>query len=387
MKVHEYQAKSVLARYGIPVPKGGVASTADEAFEIAKCLGGPAVLKAQVHAGGRGKAGGIKRVDTPEEAHRAASSLLGTRLVTPQSGPEGAPVGKVLVEEAAEVSEELYVALTVDRDFGGTVMVASESGGVEIEEIAARDPDRIYKEGVDVVMGFQPFQGRKLSHYLNLDPELVRPASQMMQALYRIFVENDCTLLEINPLVLTRDNRILAVDAKLSFDDDALFRHPELREMRDRDQEDHLEAQAQEYGISYVKLQGDVGCLVNGAGLAMATMDVVRSAGSSPANFLDVGGGASEDKVARAFSIMLSDSQVRQVLVNIFGGILRCDIAARGIVKACNEMGSELPLLVRMMGTNVEEGKNILEGSGLNVTFADSLAEVERKMKAAVSGR
>ena len=387
MKVHEYQAKSVLARYGIPVPKGGVASTADEAFEIAKCLGGPAVLKAQVHAGGRGKAGGIKRVDTPEEAHRAASSLLGTRLVTPQSGPEGAPVGKVLVEETAEVSEELYVALTVDRDFGGTVMVASESGGVEIEEIAARDPDRIYKEGVDVVMGFQPFQGRKLTHYLNLDPELVRPASQMMQALYKIFVENDCTLLEINPLVLTRDNRILAVDAKLSFDDDALFRHPELREMRDRDQEDHLEAQAQEYGISYVKLQGDVGCLVNGAGLAMATMDVVRSAGSSPANFLDVGGGASEDKVARAFSIMLSDSQVRQVLVNIFGGILRCDIAARGIVKACNEMGSELPLLVRMMGTNVEEGENILEGSGLNVTFADSLAEVERKMKAAVSGR
>ena len=236
-------------------------------------------------------------------------------------------------------------------------------------------------------MGFQPFQGRKLSHYLNLDPELVRPASQMLQALYKIFVENDCTLLEINPLVLTRDNRILAVDAKLSFDDDALFRHPELREMRDRDQEDHLEAQAQEYGISYVKLQGDVGCLVNGAGLAMATMDVVRSAGSSPANFLDVGGGASEDKVARAFSIMLSDSQVRQVLVNIFGGILRCDIAARGIVKACNEMGSELPLLVRMMGTNVEEGENILEGSGLNVTFADSLAEVERKMKAAVSGR
>ena len=385
MKVHEYQAKSVLAGYGVPVPRGGVASTPSEAGDIARSLGGRAVIKAQVHAGGRGKSGGIVPVSSPEEAEEAAVSLLGRSLVTPQTGPQGVPVRVVLVEEVAEVSRELYVALTVDRAFRGPVMIASESGGMDIEEVAATEPDRIYKEPIDPLIGFQPFQGRRLSYALHLEPDLVRPGAQLMAALYKTFLDNDCSLVEINPLAVTDGKRIIALDAKLSFDDDALFRHPQLQEMRDPEQDDPFEAQAQEHDISYVKLDGDVGCLVNGAGLAMATMDVIKGAGAGPANFLDVGGGASEEKVAQAFGIMLSDPQVKRVLVNIFGGILRCDIAARGIVKACKERGAELPILVRMLGTNVDEGKAVLEGSGLNVTFADSLAEVQQKMKATVT--
>ena len=385
MKVHEYQAKSTLARYGVPVPRGAVASTPAEAGEIASGLGGRVVVKAQVHAGGRGKAGGIKLVDTPQEAEQAAASLLGSRLVTHQTGPQGVPVGKVLVEEVSKVTRELYLGLTVDRASRGPVMIASEAGGVEIEDVAAREPEKIRKEPIDPLIGFQPFQGRRLSYALNLEPGLTRPAAQMMGALYTLFVENDCSLVEINPLALTQDGRIVALDAKISFDDDVLFRHPELAEMRDPEQDDPFEAQAQEYGISYVKLDGDVGCLVNGAGLAMATMDVIQSAGASPANFLDVGGGANEEKVARAFGIMLSDPQVKRILVNVFGGILRCDIAARGIVMACKERGADVPLLVRMRGTNVEEGKSILAESGLNVTFADSLAEVAGKMKATIA--
>ncbi len=384
MKVHEYQAKSILARYGVPVPRGGVASTPAEALEIARDLSGRAVIKAQVHAGGRGRAGGVKVVNTPQEAEQAAASLLGKLLVTAQTGPQGAPVGKVLVEEAAEVTKELYLGLTIDRAFRGPAMIASEAGGMEIEEVAAREPEKIHKEAIDPLVGFQPFQGRRLAYALNLEPELVRPTAQLMVALYKLFVENDCSLVEINPLAIVQNKRIIALDAKVNFEDDALFRHPDLREMRDPDQEDPFEAQAQEYDISYVRLDGDVGCLVNGAGLAMATMDVIRSTGASPANFLDVGGGASEDKVARAFSIMLSDPQVKRVLVNVFGGILRCDIAARGIVKACKEKGADLPILVRMLGTNVEEGKAALRESGLNVTFADSLSEVAEKMRASV---
>ena len=384
MKVHEYQAKSVFARYGVPVPKGDVASTPSEALEIANRLGGRAVIKAQVHAGGRGKGGGIKLVRTPQEAEEAAASLLGKTLVTPQTGPEGVPVGKVLVEEVAAITGELYLALTIDRAFRGPVMIASESGGMEIEEVAASNPEKIYKEGIDPLIGFQPFQGRRLAHALNLDPDLIRPATQIMVALYKVFVEMDCSLVEINPLAVTQDNRIIALDAKLDCDDDSLFRQPALREMRDPGQEDPFEAQAQEYDISYVKLDGDVGCLVNGAGLAMATMDVIKNAGANAANFLDVGGGASEEKVAKAFGIMLSDPQVKRVLVNIFGGILRCDIAARGIVMACRERNAKLPILVRMLGTNVDEGKAILESSGLNVTFADSLVEVVQKMKSGI---
>ena len=381
MKVHEYQAKSIFARYGVPVPRGGVASTPTEALELASGLGGRVVVKAQVHAGGRGKGGGIKVVNTPEEAEQACASMLGKRLVTPQTGPQGVPVEKVLVEEVAEIIRELYIGLTIEKAFGGPVMIASESGGMEIEEVAAREPEKIYKEAIHPLIGFQPFQGRRLSRALNLEPDLVRQAAQLMEALYRVFVDCDSSLVEINPLALTGGGRIIALDAKLSFDDNALFRHPELRELRDPSQEDSFEAQAQEYDISYVKLDGEVGCLVNGAGLAMATMDVIKSAGSSPANFLDVGGGASEEKVARAFGIMLSDPQVKHILVNIFGGILRCDIAARGIVMACEERGAELPILVRMLGTNVDEGKEVLKSSGLNVTFADSLAEVAQRMK------
>ena len=380
MKVHEYQAKDIFARYGIPVPLGSVASTPIEALEAARDVGAPVVVKAQVHAGGRGKAGGIVLADTPADAERAASTILGSQLVTAQTGPQGVPVRKVLVEEAAKLATELYLGLTVDRALSGAVMIASEAGGMDIEEVAATRPDEIFKEPVDPLVGFQPFQARRLCYSLGVAPELVRPASQIMSALYKLFAENDCSLVEVNPLGVTEDGRMIAVDAKVSFDDDALFRHADLLALHDPDQEDPFELQAREYGISYVKLDGEVGCLVNGAGLAMATMDVIKSAGSSPANFLDVGGGASEEKVARAFGIMLSDPQVKRVLVNIFGGILRCDIAARGIVSACKERQSRVPILVRMLGTNVDEGKAILEGAGLNVRFAGSLAEVAEKM-------
>ena len=380
MKVHEYQAKDIFARYGIPVPLGSVASTPIEALEAARDVGTPVVVKAQVHAGGRGKAGGIVLADTPADAERAASTILGSQLVTAQTGPQGVPVRKVLVEEAAKLATELYLGLTVERALGGAAMIASEAGGMDIEEVAATRPEEIFKEPVDPLVGFQPFQARRLCYSLGLAPELVRPASQIMSALYSLFAENDCSLVEVNPLGVTEDGRMIAVDAKVSFDDDALFRHADFLALHDPDQEDPFELQAREYGISYVKLDGEVGCLVNGAGLAMATMDVIKSAGSSPANFLDVGGGASEEKVARAFGIMLSDPQVKRVLVNIFGGILRCDIAARGIVSACKEKESRMPILVRMLGTNVDEGKAILEGAGLNVRFAGSLAEVAEKM-------
>ena len=385
MKVHEYQAKSLLASYGVPVPRGSVASSPDEALRVATDLGGRAVVKVQVHAGGRGKAGGIVLVDTPQDAEQTASTLLGKSLVTTQTGPQGVPVGQVLVEEATEVARELYLALTVDRSSGGPVMIASESGGMEIEEVAAREPERIHREAIDPLIGFQPFQGRKLAYALHLEPELIRSAAQLMAGLSKVFIEKDCSLVEINPLAVTIDGRLIALDAKISFDDDALFRHPEMVEMRDPEQEDPFESQAREHDISYVKLDGEMGCLVNGAGLAMATMDVIESAGASPANFLDVGGGASEEKVATAFGIMLSDPQVKRVLVNVFGGILRCDIAARGIVKACKDRGTDMPILVRMLGTNVDEGKLVLRESGLNVTFADSLAEVARTVRAASS--
>ena len=381
MKLHEFQAKGIFFRFDIPVPKGRVAATAQEAVDATQELDGPWVVKAQVHAGGRGRAGGIKAVATPEEARVAAAAMLGTRLVTHQTGPEGVPVSKVLVEEATQVGRELYLAMTIDRGFRGPVMIASESGGMDIEEIAATAPEKILKEGIDPVLGLQAYQARRLAYGLHLSPELIRPATQIMLSLYKIFVESDCTLLEVNPLAINQAGELVALDAKVSLDDDAMFRHPDLRELRDRDQEDPFEAQAQENSIAYVKLDGYVGCLVNGAGLAMATMDVIQGAGAKPANFLDVGGGASEDKVALALSIMLSDPQVTQVLVNVFGGILRCDIAAGGLVKAWQDNGSKLPILVRMRGTNVDEGKEILLKSGLDVTFTDSLTEVANALK------
>ncbi len=383
MKLHEYQAKEMFARYGIPVPQGKVASTRQEALQAAQEMKGPWVVKAQVHAGGRGKGGGIKVVSTLADVGDAAESLLGSRLVTHQTTAEGAPVHKVLVEQATEVSQELYVALMIDRGFRGPVVIASASGGMDIEEVAATAPERILKEGIDPVLGLQPFQGRRLAYGLGLPQELVRPASQIMLSLYDIFIQNDCSLLEINPLAIDQGGHLVALDAKVDLEDDAKFRHQDLLNLRDREQEDELEAQALENNIAYVKLDGYVGCLVNGAGLAMATMDVVQNAGALPANFLDVGGGASEDKVALALSIMLSDPEVKQVLVNVFGGILRCDIAAAGIVKAWRDNNSRLPILVRMRGTNVDEGKDILRSSGLDVSFADTLTEVSKALTTA----
>ncbi len=381
MKVHEYQAKAIFARYNVPVPKGEVATTPDEAGDAAQRLGGRVVVKAQVHAGGRGKAGGIRVVQSAEEARRAAAALLGNNLVTHQTGPSGVSVLKVLVEEPAEVVTELYLGLTVDGALRGPVMIASAAGGVDIEEISATDPDRILREHIDPLVGFMPFQGRRLAAGLKVETNVVRPMAQIMENMYKVFVDLDCSLVEINPLAVTGKGSVVALDAKVNFDDSALFRHPDLQELRDPEQDDPLEREASRLDISYVRLEGDVGCLVNGAGLAMATMDVIRSTGANPANFLDVGGGASEEKVAQAVGIMLSDPGVKRVLVNIFGGILRCDVAARGIVRAFKEQGASLPIVARMLGTNVEEGKAILEDSGLGVTFSQSLAEVADRIK------
>ena len=384
MNVHEYQAKEMLAGHGIPVPRGGVASSPEEAATIADGLGGRAVVKAQVHAGGRGKAGGIKLVSSATEAGEAASALLGTRLVTFQTGPEGVPVDRVLVEEVIEVAQELYLGMLIDGAAGGVVVIASEAGGMEIEEVAATSPEKILRVAVDPVLGLQPYQGRKLAYGLNLKPELIRPVAGLVGSLYSLFEASDCSLAEINPLVVTADDRVLAVDAKLNFDDEALFRHKETAELRDSDQEDPREVQAQNAGVSYVKLDGDVGCMVNGAGLAMATMDVIQEAGAAPANFLDVGGGADEEKVAAAMQIILSDPSVGRVLVNLFGGILRCDVAARGILMAAEAMPHAIrPMVVRMLGTNAEEGRAILGESSLEIRLVDDLNGAAEAIKSA----
>ena len=383
MKIHEYQAKSILSRGGIPVPKGKLASTPLEAHRITDCLGGRVVVKAQVHAGGRGNAGGIRLVSSPQEAEQAAAALLGTRLVTSQTGLKGMPVSSVLVEEALQVQRELYVGVTIDGAAEGVVVLASEAGGMDIEEVAEQTPKKVLRTRVDPTLGFQPYQGRGLAYGLNVRPELVRPVADMLGKLYVVFESYDCSLAEINPLIETSDGRIIAADTKLSFDEAALFRHPELRELRDPEQEDPLEAQARQYDISYVKLDGDVGCIVNGAGLAMATMDVTGAAGAAPANFLDVGGGADEQKVARALSILLSDTSVNRVLVNIFGGILRCDVVARGILRAVKEMPHRtIPMVVRMRGTNADEGRKLLAGSSLDVTLVNDLAEAVEIIRA-----
>ena len=331
MKIHEYQAKEIIARYGVPVPRGAVAATPREAASIASGLGGNVVVKAQVHAGGRGRAGGIKIVSSVREAEQAAGSLLGANLVTFQTVPEGVPVRRLLVEEAVVPAKELYIGMVIDGAAGGVAAIASEAGGVEIEEVAAKTPEKILRVHVDPVLGLQPYQGRRLAYGLDLGPEQVRVVASLIGSLYSMFVAHDCSLAEINPLVITDDGRVVAVDAKLTFDDDSMFRHPDLRELHDPEQEDPLEIQAREHNINYVKLDGDVGCIVNGAGLAMATMDVIGAAGAAPANFLDIGGGVDEEKAAEALGIVLSDPNVTRVLVNIFGGIVRCDVAARGL--------------------------------------------------------
>ena len=382
MKVHEYQAKELLASYGTPVPKGGVASTPAEARLAAEQVGGRLVVKAQVHAGGRGKAGGIKLVSSPGEAEDAARSLLGTRLVTHQTGPEGAPVDRVLVEEAVDNATELYLGMVIDGSAGGVVAIASEAGGVDIEEVAASTPEKILRVPIDPMLGLQGYQGRKIAYSLGLEPRLVRPVVSLIEGLYKAFEALDCSLVEINPLVVTTDGRVLAVDAKVNLDDDALFKHRELADLRDEGQEDPREVEASNAGVSYVKLDGNIGCIVNGAGLAMATMDVVGAAGAMPANFLDVGGGADEAKVAKALSIILSDDSVETVLVNIFGGILRCDVAARGLVMAAKAMpDSARPMVVRMLGTNAEEGCRILSESGLDVRLVDDLIAAAEAIK------
>ena len=381
MNIHEFQSKEVFARYGIPVPRGIVALTPAEAKAATQELGGKSVVKAQIHAGGRGKAGGGQLGRRPEEAEEAAQRMLASNLVTPQTGPEGAPVQKLLIEELADIKQELYVALTIDRGHRGPAMLVSTKGGMDIEEVAANNPEDIHAEPIDPLSGLMPFQTRRLVRELGLDQDVAGDAAKVLSALYRVFVENDCTLVEINPLIITGDGRVVALDAKINLDDDSMFRHADLLEYRDISQEDPLEAQASDLDIAYVNLDGDVGCLVNGAGLAMATLDVTNAAGAAPANFLDVGGGATPEKVASAVKIILSDAKVRRVLVNIFGGILRCDIAGEGIVLAYKDTGSSIPLVVRMLGTNVVEGKEILSASGLPVTFADTLTEAAEAIK------
>lgn len=381
MNIHEFQAKEVFSRYGIPVPKGIVATTPDEAKSATAELGGQSVVKAQIHAGGRGKSGGVQLVRSPEEASEVAQKMLGSSLVTPQTGPEGAPIERLLIEELADIKQELYVALTIDRGHRGPAMLVSTQGGMDIEEVASNNPEDIHTEPIDPLSGMMPFQTRRMVRQLGLDPSVASEAAKVLSNLYRVFVENDCSLVEINPLIITGDGRVLALDAKISLDDDSMFRHADLLEYRDISQEDPLESQASDLDIAYVNLDGDVGCLVNGAGLAMATLDVTNAAGAAPANFLDVGGGATPEKVSSAVKIILSDPKVKRVLINIFGGILRCDIAGEGIVLAYKETGSTTPLVVRMLGTNVAEGKEILGASGLPVVFVDTLTEAANAIK------
>ena len=383
MKIHEYQAKAILSEFGIPVPKGGVASTPQEAARIAGELGGSVVVKAQVHAGGRGLAGGVKVVSSPQEAEEAAGGLLGKRLVTHQTGPEGVPVNQALLEEPAQISKEYYLAVVIDSATRGPVVMASEAGGMDIEEVAATTPEKILRANVDMVVGLQPHQCRYLAYGMNLPADLIRPASALIANLYRLFEAKDCSLAEINPLALTADGQLVALDAKLNFEDDALSRHADVQALRDTEQEDPLELEASKFDISYVKLDGDVGCMVNGAGLAMATMDSITMAEAMPANFLDVGGGASEEQVAQAFRLLLSDPQVKRILVNVFGGILRCDVAARGIVQASEETEARVPIVVRMLGTNADEGKEILAESNLEISLVNDLNEAAAAIRAA----
>jgi succinyl-CoA synthetase beta subunit len=387
MKIHEYQAKQILARYGVAVPRGEVAETPEQARAVAERLdGGKVVVKAQIHAGGRGKGGGVKLARGPEETERVARQILGMTLVTPQTGPEGRLVRRVLVEEGLEVARELYLGLVVDRAAARPVVMASTEGGVEIEVVAAQHPEKILKEYVDPAVGFQPFQARKLAYGLALEGSAASEAAKLLLALYRAFEAADASLAEINPLVVTKDGRVLALDAKMNFDDNALFRHKEFKELRDLNEEDPLEVKASEYSLNYIRLDGNVGCMVNGAGLAMATMDLIQYAGGQPANFLDVGGGASEEQVRRGFEIILSDPNVKAVLVNIFGGIMRCDIVANGVVSAARTLGVKVPVVVRLEGTNVEMGQQILRESGLNFTVAQRMKDAAEKVVALAGG-
>jgi succinyl-CoA synthetase beta subunit len=380
MKIHEYQAKSLLAQYGVPVPRGKVAATVDEAVAAAKELGGRVVVKAQIHAGGRGKGGGVKLAGDPAEAAKVAGQILGMTLVTHQTGPEGRLVQRVLVEETLPIAKELYVGVVLDRAQGKVIVMASSEGGMEIEEVAAHSPEKILKEAIEPGFGLTPFQARKLAFGIGIPGPSINAAVKCMTALVQAYEAVDASLAEINPLVLTGDGRVVALDAKLSLDDNAMFRHKDLLDLRDLNEEDPLEVEASKYGLNYVKLDGTVGCMVNGAGLAMATMDIIKYAGGSPANFLDVGGGANAEQVKNAFRILLSDQNVRAVLINIFGGILRCDTLASGVVDAARELKIQIPIVVRMEGTNVELGREILDKSGMNFTVADDMKDAAEKV-------
>ncbi|MCL6515651.1 ADP-forming succinate--CoA ligase subunit beta [Alicyclobacillus sp.] len=380
MNIHEYQAKAVLASYGVAVPQGKVAFTVEEAVEAAKALGGKGVVKAQIHAGGRGKAGGVKLAKSLEEVEQHARALLGKTLVTHQTGPEGKVVKRLLIEQLTNIQKEYYIGLVVDRNTGRVVMMASGEGGMEIEEVAARTPEKIFRATIDPAVGLMPYQARQLAYSIGIPSELVKKAVSFMTALYNCFVDKDCSIAEINPLVVTAEGDVMALDAKLNFDDNALYRHPEILELRDLDEEDPKEIEASKYGLNYIALDGNIGCMVNGAGLAMATMDTIKYYGGEPANFLDVGGGASEEKVTEAFKIILSDPKVKGILVNIFGGIMKCDVIASGVVAAARQVGLDKPLVVRLEGTNVELGKKILNESGLNIVAADSLADAAQRI-------
>ena len=379
MKIHEYQAKDILAKYGVAVPRGEVANTLEQALDVAKRLfsngASGVVVKAQIHAGGRGKGGGVKVAKTFAEAEGYSKQILGMQLITHQTGPEGQKVQRLLVEETAAIDRELYLGIVLDRVTAKLVFMASKAGGMEIEEVAAKDPDAIVKEYIDPTVGFQPYQARKLAFALGLKPTQINQAVQFMQGLYKAFVETDASLLEINPFITTKDDKLFALDCKINFDDNAMFRHKDLKELRDVAEEDPLEVEASKYSLNYIKLDGNIACMVNGAGLAMATMDIIQYAGGSPANFLDVGGGANQEQIEHAFEILLSDKNVKAIFINIFGGILRVDTLAQGVVAAANKLKVSVPIVLRLEGTNVEQGREILKASGLNFLVGETMQD------------
>jgi succinyl-CoA synthetase beta subunit len=381
LKVHEYQAKELLGKYSVPTPRGRVVDTPEEARAVAVELGGPTVVKAQIHAGGRGKGGGIKLASTPDETAAAASQVLGMTLVTPQTGPEGQLVRRVLVEEQTAIARELYLAVLIDSAGGRPVLMGSAAGGMEIEEVAATQPEAIHRVALDPAAGFQPYEARSLAFALGLDGDLLRPAVALMQGLYRLFIDKDCSLVEINPLVVTKDNKVIALDAKLNFDDNALFRHQDIAALRDIEEEDPLEVRAQNEGIpNYVKLDGNIGCIVNGAGLAMATMDAIKLAGGEPANFLDIGTVNDPARVVNALGILGSDPNVKAILINIFGGMARVDVIAQGIIEANQQAKSSLPVVARLAGTNLQEGLRLLAHAGIQIERAEDLGDAARKV-------
>jgi len=383
MKIHEYQGKELLRKFGVPVPRGIVARTPDEAFAAAKELGTDiVVVKAQIHAGGRGKGGGVKLAKSPAEARDIAQQMLGMKLVTHQTGPEGREVRVLLVEEGLPIDKEFYLGIVLDRTSGRPVFMASEAGGMDIEEVAAKTPEKILKETVDPAVGFRAFQARKLAFGLGIGSDLIGQAVKFMQSLYTAYEQMDASLMEINPFLLTKDNRLIALDAKVNFDDNAMFRHKEFLDLRDLNEEEPLEIEASKFDLNYIKLDGNIACMVNGAGLAMATMDIIKLAGGEPANFLDVGGGASQERVEAAFRILLADENVQAVLINIFGGIVRCDMVARGVVEAVKKLGIQVPVVVRLEGTNVEEGQRVIRESGLNFTVANGMQDAAEKVVA-----